>query len=237
VYTRYNTCLNSNWYRNVPESLKWVYGRLTANIIIHQVHVFLDFLCMDRDEVSNATMCPTPQCTTCWCPKEHLSDPNVVYPFRETADIRERVADSDERKKLLHRDGRLRYRCNRRCYPWGISVIWMVDHEIMSGYSYNYEWNITKLVVTGFMNNSDKGSRVSSGTPVAFLISCFRHAKKSNPSNKISCLPASSGSCNCKATSCTAEDFPDSYTPYCMNTPEIKPFRASTGLCSRGWSY
>ena len=39
--------------------------------------VFLDFLCMDGDEVSSATMCPTTQCTTCWCPKARLSDPDA----------------------------------------------------------------------------------------------------------------------------------------------------------------
>ena len=40
--------------------------------------VFLDFLCMDGDDVVNATMCPTTQCTTCWCLKAELSDPDVV---------------------------------------------------------------------------------------------------------------------------------------------------------------
>ncbi len=47
---------------------------------------------MDEDtgnlKVSNVTMCPTTQCTTCGCPKEHLSesDLDVVNPLRETAD-------------------------------------------------------------------------------------------------------------------------------------------------------
>ncbi len=36
--------------------------------------VFLDFLCLDGDEVSNATMCPTTRCTTCWCQKDQMSD-------------------------------------------------------------------------------------------------------------------------------------------------------------------
>ena len=40
--------------------------------------VFLDFLSMDGDEVSTATMCPTTQCTSYWCPKQQLSDPDVV---------------------------------------------------------------------------------------------------------------------------------------------------------------
>jgi hypothetical protein len=72
----------------------------------------MDFLCMDGDEESNATICPTTQCTTCWCPKERLSDLVVVYPFRDTQDIRERV--SEERKKLLHQDGQLRDRCKEK---------------------------------------------------------------------------------------------------------------------------
>ena len=33
--------------------------------------VFLDFLSMDGDEVSHATMCPTVQCPSCWCPRDH----------------------------------------------------------------------------------------------------------------------------------------------------------------------
>ena len=76
--------------------------------------VFLDFLCMDGDEVSSATMCPTTQCTTCWCPKSQLSDPYVVFPFRDTEDVRERVAA--ERKNLLHRDGLPRDRCKERVW-------------------------------------------------------------------------------------------------------------------------
>ncbi len=55
--------------------------------------IFLYFLCMDRDEVSNATMCPTTQCTgtTCCCPKVQLSDPDAVFPFRNTEEGREKV--------------------------------------------------------------------------------------------------------------------------------------------------
>ena len=71
--------------------------------------VFLDFLCMDGDEVSSATMCPTTQCTTCWCPKAQLSDPDAVFPFRNTEEVRTKVAQ--ERRRLLHRDGTPRDRC------------------------------------------------------------------------------------------------------------------------------
>ena len=77
--------------------------------------VFLDFLCMDGDEVSNATMCPTTQCTTCWCPKAGLSDPDAVFPFRNTEEVREKIAE--ERRRLLHKDGTPRDRCKTEvCY-------------------------------------------------------------------------------------------------------------------------
>jgi hypothetical protein len=74
--------------------------------------VFLDFLSMDGDEVSTATMCPTTQCTSCWCPKQQLSDPDVVFPFRDTQDVRKRFAQ--EREIPLQRDGQPRDRCKER---------------------------------------------------------------------------------------------------------------------------
>ena len=64
---------------------------------------------MDGDEVSNAIMCPTTQCATCWCPKARLSDPDTVFPFRNTEEVRKKVAE--ERTRLLHRDGTPRDRC------------------------------------------------------------------------------------------------------------------------------
>jgi hypothetical protein len=75
-------------------------------------------LCMDDDDVSNATVCPKTQCTTCWNTKERLSDPDFLYLFGDTKNIRERVAE--ERKKLLHRDhprGGGATRRRRRCSP------------------------------------------------------------------------------------------------------------------------
>ena len=74
--------------------------------------VFLDFLCMDGDEVSNATMCPTTQCTTCWCPKSKLSDTDIMFPFRNTSDVGARVAE--QRKRLLRRDGTPIDRCKEK---------------------------------------------------------------------------------------------------------------------------
>ena len=76
--------------------------------------VFLDFLCMDGDEVSHATMCPTTRCTTCWCPKDQMSDTDVVFPYRNTEDVRSKVAQ--ERKRLLHRDGRPRDGCKQKVW-------------------------------------------------------------------------------------------------------------------------
>jgi hypothetical protein len=79
--------------------------------------VFLDFFSMDGDEVSNATMCPTTQCTTCWSPKAQLSDTAVVFPFRDTEDVAAKVAE--QRKRLLHRDGTPRDRCKEKvCKIW-----------------------------------------------------------------------------------------------------------------------
>jgi hypothetical protein len=74
--------------------------------------VFLDFLSMDGDEVSIATMCPTTQCTSCRCLKQQLSDPDVVFPFRDTQEVGERVAQ--EREILLQRDGQPRDRCKEK---------------------------------------------------------------------------------------------------------------------------
>ena len=70
------------------------------------------FMCMDGDEVANATMCPTTQCTTCWCPKGELSDPDVIYLFRNTDEVRDDLAK--ECKRLLHSDGQPRDRCKEK---------------------------------------------------------------------------------------------------------------------------
>jgi hypothetical protein len=43
------------------------------------------------------------QSMTCWCPKQQLSDPDVVFPCRDTEDVRERAAE--EPKKLLNSNG------------------------------------------------------------------------------------------------------------------------------------
>ena len=90
--------------------------------------VFLDFLCMDGDEVSSATLCPTTQCTSCWCPKGQLSDPDIVFPFRDTTDVRERVAAAH--KDLLDRDGRPRDRCKERvllCMSYDMFMTYIIS--------------------------------------------------------------------------------------------------------------
>jgi hypothetical protein len=56
-----------------------------------------------RFQARQCVHCPTTQCTTCWCPKARLSDPDAVFPFRNTEEVREKVAA--ERRRLLHRDG------------------------------------------------------------------------------------------------------------------------------------
>jgi hypothetical protein len=74
--------------------------------------VFLDFLSMDGDEVSHATMCPTVQCPSCWCPREQLNDTDEVFPLRDTQEVYEETAA--ERKKLLDRKGQPRQGCKQQ---------------------------------------------------------------------------------------------------------------------------
>ena len=97
---------------------------LFGDHLYRRSRVFLDFLCMDGDEVSSATMCPTTQCTTCWCPKAQLSDPDAVFPFRNTEEVREKV--TAERRRLLHRDGTPRDRCKAEvCYIFCKYVLYL----------------------------------------------------------------------------------------------------------------
>ncbi len=42
--------------------------------LVRRSRVFMDFLSMDGDEVSTATMCSTTQCASCWCPRDQLQD-------------------------------------------------------------------------------------------------------------------------------------------------------------------
>jgi hypothetical protein len=69
---------------------------------------------MDGDEVSNATMCPTTQGTISWCSKDQLLDTDFVFPFHNTEEVREKVAE--ERRRLLHRDGKPRDLCKQEVY-------------------------------------------------------------------------------------------------------------------------
>ena len=54
------------------------------------------------------------QCTTCWCPKARLSDPDAIFPFRNTEEVRAKVAA--EHRRLLHRDGTPRDCCKAEVY-------------------------------------------------------------------------------------------------------------------------
>ena len=93
-----------------------------ADKMVRRSRVFVDFLSMDGDEVSTATMCPTTQCTTCWCPRDQLQDTDQVFGFRDTQEIRAEL--ETERVQLLNQDGTPRDRCKERvslcCYIYGI---------------------------------------------------------------------------------------------------------------------
>ena len=83
-----------------------------ADKMVRRSRVFMDFLSMDGDEVSTATMCPTTQCASCWCPREQLQDSDHVFPFRDTQEIRAEL--ETERAQLLNQDGTARDRCKDR---------------------------------------------------------------------------------------------------------------------------
>ena len=82
------------------------------NGVVQRSRVFMDFLSMDGDEVSTATMCPTTQCASCWCPREQLHDSDHVFPFRDTQEIRAEL--ETEQAQLLNQDGTARDRCKDR---------------------------------------------------------------------------------------------------------------------------
>ena len=80
-----------------------------ADKLVRRSRVFMDFLSMDGDEVSTATMCSTTQCTSCWCPRDQLQDTDQVFPFRDTQKIRAEL--ETVRVRLLNQDGTARERC------------------------------------------------------------------------------------------------------------------------------
>ena len=67
---------------------------------------------MDCDEVSTATMCPTTQCTTCWCPQGLLDLTKDTFPFRDTVEVCSEL--QAERERLLDPDGTPRDRCKEK---------------------------------------------------------------------------------------------------------------------------
>ncbi len=81
--------------------------------LVRRSRVFMDFLSMDGDEVSTATMCPTTQCASCWCPRDQLQDTDQTFPFRDTQKIRSEF--ETERARLLNQDGMARERWDRVC--------------------------------------------------------------------------------------------------------------------------
>ena len=83
-----------------------------ADKMVRRSRVFMDFLSMDGDEVSTATMCPTTQCTTCWCPRDQLQDTDEVFEFRDTREICSEL--ETERAQLLNKDGTPRDKCKEK---------------------------------------------------------------------------------------------------------------------------
>ena len=80
--------------------------------------VFLDFLSMDGDEVSNAKMCSTIQCPSCWRPHDKLDDTDEVFPLRNTEEVYEKTFF--ESKRLLHGNGLARDGCKQQVSRHGI---------------------------------------------------------------------------------------------------------------------
>ena len=55
---------------------------------------------------------------------ERMANPDNVFPFRNTEEVREKVAAA-ERRRLLHRDGTPRDRCKAEvCYIFGKYVLY-----------------------------------------------------------------------------------------------------------------
>ena len=60
------------------------------------------------------TICPTTQCTTCWCPRNSLDSTNESFPFRGTLEVCSELQAEGER--LLDPDGTPRDRCKEQVY-------------------------------------------------------------------------------------------------------------------------
>ena len=109
-----------------------VYIRFADNMT-RRSRVFLDVLCMDGDEVSTATMCPTTQCTTCWCPRDLFDSTKDTFPFRDTVEVSSEL--QAEREQLLDPDGTPRDRCKERVYTQYIPTLFLsYDDFIPSTY-------------------------------------------------------------------------------------------------------
>ncbi len=65
-----------DWMRCVPS-----FGRPKVSAMSRVSRFYLS---MDKDEVSHATMCPTVQCPSCWCPHDQLDDTDEVYKDTES---------------------------------------------------------------------------------------------------------------------------------------------------------
>ena len=109
--------------------------------MIRRSRVFLDFLCMDGDEVSAATMYPTTQCTTCWCPRNSLDSTNESFPFRDTVEVCSEL--QAERERLLDPDGTPRDRCKEQVYTIYKPTIFLAYDDIIPAIYRLYSWHMT----------------------------------------------------------------------------------------------
>ncbi len=80
---------------------------------------------MDGDEVSNATMCPTVQRPSCWCPRDKLDDTDEVFSLRDTQEVYDETVF--ERKRLLHENSLPRDGCKQQVSSLGITIVYITN--------------------------------------------------------------------------------------------------------------
>ena len=76
-----------------------------------------------RNQWTMITMCPTTQCTTCWCPQNSLESTNESSPFRETVEVCSEP--QAERELLLDPDGMPRDQCKEQVYTKYIPTLFL----------------------------------------------------------------------------------------------------------------
>ncbi len=101
----------------VAQTTEWRAERRTLlyhsciDILVEQINDLIG-----RDIQCTATMCPTTQCASCWCPRDQLQDTesitDQVFPFKDTQEIRAEL--ETELARLLNQDGTARERYKDR---------------------------------------------------------------------------------------------------------------------------